>query len=176
MCKRFIRRLFPSCLLVLASGAACAAPAEQAPPPAGCTDAEYRRLDFKLGEFEVTGIGGARAGESRTESVLGGCLLVEHWRGAISGEGRAHMFFDKAEGRWHLVYLTDDGATLYLAGTFAGDALVLLGENDIDDLRGLHRMSFSPLPGGGSRQFWELSEDGGRNWRVVHEGIYAPRR
>lgn len=172
--------MYKSCLcvfLVLLALTGCAAPAPQAAQTAaGCTDPEYRRLDFKIGEFDVTGIGGARAGESRTESTLGGCLLVEYWRGAISGEGRAHMFYDKAEGRWHLVYVTDDGATMYLAGNFEGDALVLRGENDMDALRGLHRMSFSPLPEGGSRQFWEISEDGGRSWRVVHEGLYARRR
>lgn len=164
-------------LLPLAASTTLAAPEPQpGQASGGCASPEYRRLDFKLGEFEVTGIGGARAGESRTESVLGGCMLVEYWRGAISGEGRAHMFYDQTEARWHLVYVTDDGATMYLAGNFEGDALVLLGENDMDDMDGLHRMSFSPLRGGGSRQYWEFSEDGGRNWRVVHEGIYAPRR
>ena len=174
-------RLSMRCLLVAAGAAAWAAfpgplAADEQPPVPGCTDPEYRRLDFKLGEFEVTGIGGARAGDSRVESILGGCMLVEHWRGAISGLGRAHMFYDKGDGLWHLVYVTDDGETMYLSGRFEGDSLVLTGENDFDVFTGLHRMSFSPLPDGASRQFWELSTDGGATWKVVHEGFYARRR
>ena len=143
------------CLLVAVGAAVWAAfpgvlAAEEAPPAPGCTDPEYRRLDFKLGEFEVTGIGGARAGDSRVESVLGGL--------------------------WRLIYVTDDGDTMYLSGRFEGDTLVLTGENDFDVFTGLHRMSFSQLPGGGSRQFWELSTDGGATWKVVHEGTYARRQ
>lgn len=158
--------------LLLVSGCAGRAEVQAGPPGAGCTDPVYRQLDFKIGEFKVTGIGGEPAGESRVESVLGGCLLVEHWRGAISGYGRAHMFFDKSDQLWRLVYVTDDGATMYLSGKFQGDTLVLTGENDMDNMIGLHRMSFSPLPDGGNRQFWELSTDKGVTWKVVHEGTY----
>lgn len=161
-----------SAALLLISGSSSHAEVQAGPPGPGCTDPAYRQLDFKIGKFKVTGIGGAPAGESRVESVLGGCLLVEHWRGAISGFGRAHMFFDKSDQLWRLLYVTDDGATMYLSGKFRGDTLVLTGENDLDNFVGLHRMSFSPLPNGGSKQFWELSTDKGATWKVVHEGTY----
>lgn len=160
--------------LLLVSGCAGRAEVQAGPPGAGCTDPVYRKLDFKIGEFKVTGIGGEPAGESKVESVLGGCLLVEHWRGAISGYGRAHMFFDKSDQLWRLVYVTDDGATMYLSGKFQGDTLILTGENDMDSMVGLHRMSFSPLPDGANRQHWELSTDNGATWKVVHDGTYRP--
>ena len=160
--------------LLLVSGCAGRAEVQAGPPGAGCTDPVYRQLVFKIGEFKVTGIGGEPAGESKVESVLGGCLLVEHWRGAISGYGRAHMFFDKSDQLWRLVYVTDDGATMYLSGRFQGDTLILTGENDMDSMVGLHRMSFSPLPDGANRQHWELSTDKGATWKVVHDGTYRP--
>jgi hypothetical protein len=176
MLNSVVRTLLLLCLLMATSLARATSPGDSASTPvAGCTEPEYRRLDFRLGEFDVTGIGGARAGESRVVSMLQGCLLVEEWQGAISGEGRAHMFYDRLEKRWHLIYITDDGATLYLAGNFAGDALVLQGENDFDAFTGLHRMSFSPLPGDRSLQRWELSADGGRTWTLLHEGTFVRR-
>lgn len=174
MMKHIKRGILLTAVLVAVNGCAGRAEVQAGPPGAGCTDPVYRQLDFKIGEFKVTGIGGEPAGESKVESVLGGCLLVEHWRGAISGYGRAHMFFDKSDQLWRLVYVTDDGATMYLSGKFQGDTLILTGENDMDSMVGLHRMSFSPLPDGANRQHWELSTDKGATWKVVHDGTYRP--
>jgi len=151
------------------------AQADASPPASPCDTPEYRQLDFRIGTFDVTGLQGAKAGESRVESVLGGCLLVEHWHGAISGYGRANMFYDRQQKRWHLDYITDEGGTLYLTGRFEGDSLVLTGNNDFEGFAGLHRMTFSPLPNGASRQFWELSKDGGTTWKIIHDGRFARR-
>lgn len=170
--KHIRKGLWLSAVLIAVNGCAGRAEVQAGPPGAGCTDPVYRQLDFKIGEFEVTGIGGEPAGKSKVESVLGGCLLVEHWRGAISGYGRAHMFFDKSDQLWRLVYVTDDGATMYLSGKFQGDTLILTGENDLDGMVGLHRMSFSPLPDGENKQNWELSSDKGATWNVIHVGSY----
>lgn len=169
------------CLLAFGGLAMCIGypywPAAQSGAPGqGCTDPEFRQLDFRLGRFQVTTIGGEAAGESHVESVLGGCLLVEHWRGAISGYGRSHLFYDKGDGLWRLVYVTDEGKTLYFTGNFEGDTLVLTGDNEFDAYNGLHRMSFSPLPEGGTRQLWEFSVDDGAMWQVVHEAVYARRK
>lgn len=147
----------------------------QTSTPAGCAAPEYRQLDFKIGEFDVTGIGGARAGESVVESVLQGCLLVEHWTGAISGKGRATIFYDRQQQRWHQLYVTDDGDIIRLEGHFEGTALVLLGRNNFDVFDGLHRMIWSPLPDGGVLQQWEISRDDGATWTKVHVGTYARR-
>lgn len=171
--KRYIRQgVWLAGALVVVSGGAGRAEVKAGPPGAGCTDPVYRQLDFRIGEFKVTGIGGEPAGESKVESVLGGCLLVEYWRGAISGYGRAHIFFDKSDQLWRLIYVTDDGATMYMSGNFRGDTLILTGENNLDGFLGLHRMSFSPLPDGGNRQYWELSTDKGATWKVIHDGTY----
>ncbi|QGY80727.1 hypothetical protein [Sphingorhabdus lacus] len=172
MMEHIRRGIWLTAALVAVSGCVSRAEVQAGPPGTGCTDPVYRQLDFKIGEFKVTGIGGEPAGESKVESVLGGCLLVEHWRGAISGFGRAHMFFDKSDQLWRLIYVTDDGATMYLSGKFQGDTLILTGENDLDSMVGLHRMSFSPLPDGGNRQYWELSTDKGATWTVIHDGTY----
>lgn len=168
------RTLLP--LAVFSVALAARSDAEEPPaPPADCSAPEYRALDFKLGSFVVTGGGGQPAGESTVESVLGGCLLVEHWKGALGGYGRATMFYDRREGLWHKVFVTDDGETMYLTGTRQGDSVVFLGANDFDVFTGVHRMTWSPLPAGGVRQVWELSTDGGATWKLVHEGLYARR-
>jgi len=144
------------------------------PPGAGCTDAAYRQLDFRLGDFEVTAAEDTPAGLSRIESLLGGCLILEHWRAAISGHGRAHFFYGRSGEAWKLVYVGDEGNILHLSGGMEGDSMVLSGINDFDTFAGLHQMRFFPLGGGDHKQVWTISNDGGATWTLIHEGTYMP--
>ena len=89
---------------------------EPATPPAACSAPEYRALDFKLGSFVVTGGGGHPAGESTVESLLGGCLLVEHWKGALGGLGRASHVIPEQCLAQHLAGRVEQNQTVLLAG------------------------------------------------------------
>lgn len=139
-----------------------------------CAEAAYRQLDFRLGSFDVTTGTGVQAGKSHVETILGGCALVEHWMGAVSGAGEATFAYDSADERWHMTFINSEGHHLRMAGTFAGDALVLVGENmTFDGRRALQRMTWSPLPKGHVLQVWELSMDDGLTWQPFFEGHYA---
>jgi hypothetical protein len=70
--------------------------------------------------------------------------------------------------RWHQLYINDDGHPLMMSGGVQDGALVFTGVNTFFDGRvGLHRMSWSPLPGGGLRQHRELSMDDGKTWETL---------
>ncbi len=173
-----MRRRAPICLLLaLATTVWAARPAGAEPSPSGesaCAAAAHRQFDFRLGRFKVTTVDGIEAGSSRVEAILGGCALVEHWQGAVSGDGQAWSFFDRGTGRWHMTFVHSEGHVLRLSGTFVDGTLVLEGENfTFDGVFGLHRMSWSPLPADGVRQLWELSTSGGADWQVLFEGRYA---
>jgi hypothetical protein len=140
---------------------------------ADCSDAAYHRLDFRIGEFDVTTASGLAAGRSRVEALLGGCLLVEHWRGALAGAGQAHYYFERRTDRWRLFFVNDEGMTLDLAAPAGRDVLVFEGLNTFGQLSGLHRMTFAPMPQGDVRQFWELSVDEGHTWQTILDARYA---
>lgn len=171
-----------SCLLVAATWfASCAAAVAQDPEATqpgfqDCSAAEYRRFDFRIGEFEVTGMGGGRAGDSGVVPALGGCMLVEFWRGAISGYGQANYYYDRNDQRWHTTFVNDNGEVIVMSGTFVREALVFTGQAAFDQFHGLHRMAWSPLPAGGVRQFWGYSTDNGASWKTIHVGTYVRRR
>ena len=40
----------------------------------------------------------------------------------------------------------------------------------------LHRLTFSQLPEGRVRQFWEQSRDGGKTWGVAFDGEYTRKK
>lgn len=150
-----------------AAGASAAKPA--------CAAAEHRVFDFWVGRWEVTA-NGKRAGENVIESILDGCALRESWTGARGNKGTSLSWWEAADGRWHQLWLDDDGLVLRLEGGARGRDLVLEGELPGKEGRPVRqRITWSPLAGGGVRQHWEASPDGKR-WETVFDGIYAPRR
>lgn len=155
---------------VLAEPSTAAVP--QTPKRSHCEAEVYRQLDFKLGSFDVTTGDGEPAGKATVESVLSGCMLVEHWHGASGRRGQIHFYFDRAAKGWHMSIVLDDGESLTLTGTLAGGAMVFTGVGRFENFQGLHRMSWSPLPNGGVRQVWELSPDNGGTWETDFIGLY----
>lgn len=150
-----------------------------APPSAvaaACTAPEYHQFDFRLGAYSVTTRTGRPAGEALIESALGGCMLVEYWSGAISGHGRAHYFYDRANSQWRMVFVNDMGDSLIMAGRLEGGAMVFSGPNRFGEFDGLHRMTWSLLADGRVSQLWELSTDQGASWVTVHIGYYAAHK
>ena len=119
------------------------------PKQPDCSAAEYRQFDFKLGDFEVVvaegtpgTAAGTPAGQAHVESILSGCMLVEHWHGASGRDGRVHYYFERAAKRWHLLIMLDDGQVLHLPGRWTGKAMVFMGRGRFDSFQGLHRMTW----------------------------------
>ena len=140
-----------------------------------CSEPEFRQFDFRLGSFGVTTRLGQPAGSALVESVLGGCMLVEYWTGAISGQGRAHYFYDRNDRLWHLVFINDEGGRLTMAGSLQEGAMVFKGLNRFGSFEGLQRMTWALLSDGRISQHWELSSDNGGTWTSVVLGYYAQR-
>jgi hypothetical protein len=131
----------------------------------GC--ATYARR-FAIGHFRMTAHGGPLAGHLHMAPMLLRCAMRGHWRGAIAGRGEVTTWYDRFQQRWHQLYINDDGHPLMMSGVVQDGALVFTGVNTFFDGRvGLHRMSWSPLPGGGLRQHWELSLDEGKTWETL---------
>jgi hypothetical protein len=63
-------------------------------PAAPCTAPQHRQFDFWIGEWEVTGARGQRAGSNRIERILGGCALYESWEGASGSRGHSINAWD----------------------------------------------------------------------------------
>lgn len=154
--------------LVLATPALAQAAPVEPPPGELCKPAEYKAFDFAIGHFRMTAHGGPLAGHLRMAPMLLRCAVRGHWRGAIAGRGEVTTWYDRFQQRWHQIYINDDGHPLMMSGGVQDGALVFTGVNTFFDGRvGLHRMSWSPLPGGGLRQHWELSMDDGMTWETL---------
>src|SRR5579859_4504422 len=157
--------------------------ARQRPAPAPGTpcdaDASFHDLDFWLGDWTVVA-DGKRAGQNRIEKILGGCAVVERWRGADGGEGQSLFYHPPGSASWTQVWLTPRATSvggakekrlvLRLPGgglRFQGELPAGGGGRSIFD-----RTTLEPLEGGRVRQRIEISRDRGASWTPTFDAVY----
>ncbi len=140
-----------------------------------CTAPTYRQFDFWIGEWEVRRPDGVLAGANVIDTLLGGCVLRERWSGSRGGHGTSLNSWNRIDRKWHQIWVDDSGLFLELEGGLEGDRMVLSGGLPLasDSSRlSQQRVTWTPLPGGNVRQLWEASDDGGRTWAPVFDGVY----
>ena len=169
-----------STLVLLPARAGADGPQAQGTPPAGappaCNAPEYRQFDFWAGEWSVKDAGdGSEAGTNSITRILGGCVLLEKWRGVDGMEGTSFNIYDRADAAWHQVWVDTRGTRLDLAGGLRDGRMILDGKDRKGPRGGFlrDRITWTPLPDGRVRQHWEQSRDGGATWTTAFDGIYT---
>ena len=152
---------------------ALTAPAVAAQQPNPCSAPEHRQFDFWIGDWEVTGARGQRAGSNRIERTLGGCVLYESWTGAGPSRGHSFNIFDPGDTRWHQTWVDNSGTLLQVSGGMVNGEMVMEGERRLPDgTRQLERITWTPNADGTVRQHWQASRDAGMRWTTVFDGTY----
>ena len=155
---------------------AVTAHAAHAQQPAPCASAQHRQFDFWIGEWDVTGANGQRAGANRIERILGGCVLYESWTGAGPSRGHSFNAWDASDNKWHQTWVDNSGTVLHLAGGMLNGEMVMEGERRLaDGTQILERIIWTPNADGTVRQHWQSSRDRGMRWSTVFDGIYRRR-
>ena len=160
---------------LLLPSVACA----QTPQPPGCDAADYRALDFWVGEWDAFRADtNAPAGRSSIRREDSGCVITEHWTSLNSPySGRSLNIYDRTSGLWEQFWVDSTGArTLFVGGPI---------ENGMQ----LTTLEPVPMPGGVMRysrvtlttrddgtvlQHGESSADG-RVWATRYAFIYRRR-
>jgi hypothetical protein len=167
------RRTILAAVVVLAAVASAQGLGAQASPPTfGCPAPEHQQFAFWVGDWNVT-VQGNQAGTNKVTLEENGCLIHEHWTGARGGTGQSFNFYDRTMGKWHQVWVDNQGSYLHLTGTYADNRLTLLGTAPGSDGQPQQqRLSFFRNADGTVRQLWESSPDEGKSWQVVFDGLY----
>lgn len=150
--------------------------------PAWCPEPEARQFDFWLGEWDVRNRNRPPGGDrwydtgvatNRVYAVVGGCAVVEHWRGyAFPSAGHIAGFsvrtWDPEASEWDLVLLWPVGGPPRFGnprgrfrdgrGEFTNSFAGPSGDTVIS------RLTFSDITEGSFRWSNGLSDDGGRSW------------
>jgi hypothetical protein len=140
-----------------------------APP---CQAPQFAQFDFWLGEWEVVNPKGVRAGTNSITRIHGGCVVAEAWQGAGGVTGSSFNMYTPSTRKWHQVWVDSSGMLLRLEGEFIGGAMRLQGTGLTPEGTTLNRVTWTPRPDGTVRQLWESSNDRGRSWQTVFDGMY----
>lgn len=141
-----------------------------------CTDAQFRQLDFWVGEWDVADSQRNPVGRSDVSSTLDGCAVREEWR-SEGFHGISLSAYDKPDARWRQFWVDNFGAVLRLEGGWSGEELKLEGSRTGSDGKTRQiRMILTPMADGSIRQVQQRSEDGGSTWTLIFEGLYTRRQ
>ncbi|HEX2094779.1 MAG TPA: hypothetical protein VHG28_20410 [Longimicrobiaceae bacterium] len=155
-------------------------PAQQsAPASRPCSAPEFRQFDFWVGDWEVQRPDGRPAGTNRITVDYDGCVIRESYQSMQNYAGSSFNIYDPVSKQWHQSWVDNSGLLLLLDGKFSDGKMVMSGPS-----RGgggpsvLNRITWHRIDGSSDRlrQIWEQSEDQGRTWSVVFDGIYIRKQ
>ena len=175
-----VKRLRPALLtaavgLLVPAISAHAAAAGDAPV---CGSAEYRQLDFWIGDWDVfetdapTEPAQARA---RIERIAGGCALHELYEQNDGLVGDSILGYGAARRQWQQTWVTNRGSLMLIAGAFKGGVLVLEGDVHTADGRTLRQRISWERRGDAVREWAVMSADGGKTWSPAFDMLFRKR-
>ena len=165
-------------LLVAGTAAAQAPPAPSAQP---CRATEVsRNLDFWIGDWDVY-VGSDLAGRDTVERDLGGCAVIERWKGAggPGDQGISLFAYDVRKDLWTQTWVTEDtgvpgGIKVKVLRAHTPTSTTFQGE--IEGKSGAvyyDRTILTAMLGGRVHQEIQVSRDGVA-WRTGFDAVYGP--
>jgi len=147
---------------------------------APCSSPEYHQFDFWLGEWDVYGKNGQKAGDSRITNILGTCIILEEWTSVnltrgIRYAGKSFNTWNARTKQWQQTWVDNvGGSTEFLIGE-AGENKVIFSTHPFEfkkDSMAVRRLSFFKLDNNKVRQFAEISKDEGKTWTPEYDLEY----
>jgi hypothetical protein len=148
------------------------------------SDPVYRQFDFWIGEWEVFGIKGQKAGDSKIELILDSCIILENWKSAslFRGKyysGKSFNRYNRATSQWQQIWVDNmGGSTDYSQGHFENNKMIFQTKPYPfnKDTMAIQRLSFYNLSPDKVRQLGEISKDNGLTWTTQYDLEYRRKK
>ncbi len=142
---------------------------------APCEDAEFKQLDFWIGDWDVTSPDGIQRGTSHISKEMGGCVIWENWSSANSPYfGKSYNTYNVSLKRWEQYWVDNSAGTIFFSGNLNGTVMDYwtddVPQSNGDRLR--RHLQFFNLSPTRVRQFSQGSTDGGKTWTVEYDFTY----
>lgn len=139
-----------------------------------CSSDKHSEFHFWVGEWEVTE-NGKPAGTNTITLEQGTCLMVEKWTSANPPfTGSSYNHYDAQTNEWVQVWVDNSGYSLHTRGGMKNGSMVLSSKK-MKDYQGnevINRITWTPNEDGTVRQHWESTQDEGKTWATVFDGLY----
>ena len=167
--------------LLLFSLFAFSAAAGQQPLPKPCsTDPVYRQFDFWLGEWEVYGPAGKKAGDSKIERILDSCVILENWKSASSSySGKSFNTYNAVSKQWQQTWVDNVGGSVeFLEGKREDNKMIFRTKPYpvAADTMAIRRLTFYNLSPDRVRQHGEITKDNGATWATEYDLDYRRKK
>jgi hypothetical protein len=152
--------------------------AAASPQSAGCSAAEYRQLDFWLGDWDVFEAGDATnsIARARVARIAAGCALHELYEQNDGLIGESILSFDAVRRVWQQTWVTNYGSLMVIVGRFKDGALTLQGEVHLRDGSSLLQRITWKTEGSAVRESAVMSKDGGKTWVPAFDVVFRKRQ
>ncbi len=153
---------------VVSSEAAETAQSQVAPQP--CQDAEYRQLDFWVGEWDLswTQADGSegKGSNSITRSPYGDCVITENFDGSptLSFKGMSVSTYFKPAGMWRQAWVDDQGGFFSLHGGPQDDGRFVLNLDRVNEAAPHLRMVWEDISDDSLVWRWQGKADAEADW------------
>jgi hypothetical protein len=146
---------------------------QSAPAAKPCSAAEFRQMDFWVGEWRVfQASDNSPVGSSKIEVVMEQCGIKESFDApAASGDyiGTSYRSYDRKDGKWHQFYIDNTGSVgLYSGGPDGEDMTFTCPAKG----GATQKMIYRRQADGSVRQIGRLSTDGGKSWQAGYDYVY----
>jgi len=166
-----MRALVAATLALLAAPAALA----QSQPTYGCDTPESKRLDFWVGDWELTYTSGGKEAKSRNRitKTLDGCAILEEFSGAPGTklDGRSYSTYDRATQRWKQTWVDNTASYLDFEGATVDGNMAFVRSVTRAGKVTPQRMVFRDVKADSLTWLWQASPDG-QAWTTQWEIAY----
>ena len=140
----------------------------------------YRQFDFWIGEWDVFGKNGNKAGDSKIELILDSCIILENWKSAnlfkgLYYSGKSFNSYNSRISQWQQTWVDNiGGKTEFTEGRFENDRMIFQTKPYPfnKDTMAVQRLTFHNLGKDKVRQHGELSKDNGLTWVTQYDLEY----
>jgi hypothetical protein len=150
----------------------------QSQPQYGCDSPESRRLDFWVGEWELTYTVSGKPVKSRNRitKVLDGCAILEEFTGAPGTrlDGRSYSTYDRATKRWKQTWVDNTASYLDFEGATVDGDMAFVRVVTRDGKTTHQRMVFREVKADSLRWLWQASPDGNAwttQWDIAYKRV-----
>ena len=144
------------------------------------TNPVYRQFDFWIGEWDVYGLNGKKAGDSKIEVILDSCIILENYKTTNGNySGKSFNTYNALTKQWQQTWVDNVGGTLeYLEGHYENSRMTFLTKpfNFSRDTIAVRKLSFYYLSPDKVRQHFEITKDNGLTWKTEYDLEYRRKK
>lgn len=144
------------------------------------SDPVYRQLDFWIGDWEVYGKNGKKAGDSKIELILDSCIILENYKTANGAySGKSFNTYNAVSKQWQQTWVDNVGGTLeYLEGKFDNARMIFHTKpyRFSNDTMAISKLTLYNLSPDKVRQHFEITKDNGATWMTQYDLEYRRKK